>query len=374
MNGEKKERRSWKRGAGAVKLHHGAWYIRFTYGGKRKEERTNAKTEREARRILRNRLTDADRGDYLPEAAKTRVRELFEDMRRDYAINGKRETDLKKRWKHLEPVFGGDLAAGVTTARIRKYVVERSAEKAAPATVKLELAALRRMFQLGYEGEKVLRVPNFPTITVSNTRACFFEQDAFARMHAELPEYLRPLATVGYWLGWRKGELLALQWRQVDLDRGTVSLDAGTTKNDDARLAFLPAEAFQTLKKWRERTTELEHERGAIIRHVFHNDGRPLRSIDASWRSACKRAGVPGMLFHDLRRTAARNYVRSGNHESVVMKIGGWKTRSMFDRYNITNEEDLQQAALKVVSASRIGTVMGPITDLADRRKKRRAR
>lgn len=143
---------------------------------------------------------------------------------------------------------------------------------------------------------------------------------------------------------------MRLERRQLDLDAGTITLDPGTTKNGEGRVIYLPADALAALRTWDEKTRELERERGSIIRHVFHRHGRRITEFPYSvWHAACAAAKIPGTRKpHDFRRTAARSYRRSGVSEGVVMKILGHKTRSIFERYNIKNEDDLREAAQAV--------------------------
>jgi integrase len=267
---------------------------------------------------------------------------------RDYRINDRKSLpDAKARWNlHLKPFFQDYRAMDVSSALVARYVDSRLQDAAKPATVNRELAALKRMFRLGYYATPpiVRHLPAFPRLREDNTRKGFLEDAQYDKLAAECSKvglWLRALLEVGCAFGWRVSELLGLRVQQVNLQTRTIRLEPGTTKNSEGRTAVMPTLVYSLV-------AQCIHGKEPDDYIFTREDGKPVRDFRDSWAKTCKAAGVPGLLFHDLRRTAVRNMTRRGIPERVAMQISGHKTRSIFDRYRIVSERDLRDAAYRM--------------------------
>jgi integrase len=191
---------------------------------------------------------------------------------------------------------------------------------------------------------KVLAIPKFPRLKESAPRQGFLSDehhDKLARECAVEGVWLRAMYATACSFAWRKGEVVNLQVRQLDFPCRTIRLDVGATKNNDGRVVRMTNEVYELL-------SVCAANKGPEDYVFTRDDGQRDLDFRQAWKNACARAGRPGLLFHDLRRTGARNLRRLGVSEGVVMRIGGWKTRSTFDRYNIIDEADLADAASRL--------------------------
>jgi integrase len=183
-------------------------------------------------------------------------------------------------------------------------------------------------------------------------RQGFVEPATFARIASHLPSALDTVAQFAYTSGWRKNEVLTLAWTDVDRTRGLITLKIEHSKTKEPRTLPIPAGsalASLTEARWQARTITQPDGTTQLATLVFHRDGKPIhRDFRRAWRTARIAAGVPGLHFHDFRRSAVRNLTRSGVPETVAMKFTGHRSRAIFNRYNITDEADQRQALTAV--------------------------
>lgn len=339
------------------------WHIDAAVRGRRIRQSCETEDRDQALRILRQRLVDLDqRGPLALRSPKLMFDDFAKDFIRDYEVNRKRSLGkAKKSVEYLAEFFSGYRAVNISTQNVRTYIEKRQRAGLANGTINRELAALKRMFQLAAKAKLLSQdhVPDIPTLKEAPPRAGFFEPEQFKALMKYLRPEVRPIARFGYELGWRLREIITLEWRQVNLVDGSVRLDPGSTKNGEGRVAYCSAELLAVLRAQHAATRELEREKGIIIPWVFHRRGKQILRFLASWQTACEAAGVPGMFFHDLRRTAVRNMVRAGIPERVAMQISGHRTRSVFERYNIVSEADLKDAATKIAAHHQVAGTPG---------------
>ena len=370
------------RGLGRVYLRGSVWWIQYSFRGKVHRESSHSADGGDAVKLLRRRLGEMGLGRLVgQDAERTTFEYLAQMVIDDYRVNRRKsERRAQEVIARLRTFFGMSRALEITSDRITAYIRfrEEDPKPPQPATIKYELAVLKRMFTLAMRAGRLAQRPYIPSIEVRNTRTGFFEPSEFQKVLNRLSEEVKPVAEFAYLTGWRRGEILALEWRQVDLKAGTVRLDPGCTKNDEGRT--FPFRALPALAALLERqsaaTTALERESGQIIPWVFHRAGRRLEDFRTQWARACREAGVPERLFHDLRRTAVRNLERAGVPRSVAMKLTGHKTESVYRRYAIVSEADLAEGVSKlallhgrpaaVIPKRTTGTVLAQFSQLRD--------
>lgn len=328
------------------------WFVKYSQNGVPFRESTKETDIRKAQRYLDRRLQEISSGMFAGlKTERVSVSELFQDLLRDYKINGRKSLDdLESRWEeHLKKFFAHLKAVQVTTQLVARYIDKRQTEGAANATINRELAALKRAFNLGSRSTppKVLRVPYIPHLAENNVRTGFLENHQYEKLadiFGGVGLWMRAIFEVGYSYGWRISEVLNLRVKQVDLANSLIRLDTGTTKNKRGRVVKMTEIIFHLLQQCCAGKQADDY----VFTRFLNGRHKPVRDFRVVWKNGCTAAGVPDLLFHDLRRSGARNLVRAGVAPHHAAMITGHKTLSVFNRYDIIDERDIAEAVEKL--------------------------
>ncbi len=290
------------------------------------------------------------KGEFLtPAHQRLPIGSLLDELVSDYRVRGLKS--LGTVLSHLKPLraaFRTWRAVALKPKDLKAYIEKRRDKGKSNATINRELELLRRALRLAHDQGQLPIEIKVPMLEEKNTRTGFATRPQIETIIAVLPDWLQDFTRFGYITGMRKGEIASLRWEDVDREVGAVRLKAENAKTGEARTLMLVGDLAELMeRRWNARLYTRITGKVFVPDYVFHRTGQPIEDFRGPWERACAAAGVPGLLFHDLRRSAVRNMDRAGVSRHVAMAISGHKTESMYQRYNIVSEADLRAAAEK---------------------------
>jgi integrase len=222
-------------------------------------------------------------------------------------------------------------------------ISEKTNQPFSGATVNKTISLARRIYYLAMGHGLVSQNPFarrgvFP----EQPKGKYIPDKNFRKLHAELRDYLKPVALTAYLTGMRRGEILNLRWDQVNLFKGVIDLSEKHTKTREPRHIY-----FNSVPELKDVFVGAARKMAPDQKLVFTKpDGSPVPKwyIERLLNKACKKAGVGPFRFHDLRHTFNTNMSKAGVKDAVVMKLTGHKTLAMFLRYSHLDKEQGENA------------------------------
>jgi len=338
----------WNYGFGAIYLRKtkkgkDRWYIDFLDGLGRRQRHAvrDAQCRGEALIALQSRVAEVFNGKFnlQKKAGFMKFSVLAGIYLEDYAKANKKSWMCDKYCleAHLKPYFGNLGLSDISPLLVEKYRAERLRAGVQKSTTNRELALLKKMLNLAIDWNlatqnPVLKVRLFPE--KDNLKERVLAEEEEARLLGQCATYLRPIVVAALNTGMRKAEILNLKWHEVDLKQKTVLV----TKTKSGRNRLIPVnDALLEVLKALKAESKSEH--------VFTgSDGKHLMTIRRAFGNACRRGGISGLRFHDLRHTFGTRLIRKGVDIVTVQHLLGHYSVTVTQRYTHTDGGQTREA------------------------------
>ena len=342
------------------------WWMDFMFHGTRVRRSTETPDRKLAGAILAKVRTDIVEGKFFDKLEAQH--HTFGDMMEQYLAERSIVKAPKSRMrdssalKHLLPVFGEKLLAEVTPKNLVAYRNHRRTEGAATATINKELQLVRHAFNLAMREWEWCRTNPMHQVALEpahNKIDRWLTDDEEVRLFHAAPLWLQEIITFALNTGMRQGEILALQWQDVDFCRGTLVVMK--SKNREHRTIPLNNVVYDLLS--RKRTV------GKKAGPVFvTGQGNELKAryLIRTFTKVRDRAGLTDFRFHDLRHTFASRLVQRGIDLYRVQLLLGHKTGAMTQRYAHHCPDSLREGVRVLEKPLTIGTNLTQSAPLAE--------
>jgi integrase len=232
------------------------WIAFYAHGT---EYRTSAKTEkkRAAENLLSRSLGQVARGEFTgfpkPQVdTRLTLDDLLTLTLPDAEVKGLRDLyHMRFRAEHLKRFFGTSTPVEtLTETDVAKYVAHRRHVGKALSTINRELAVLRQSSHLAKKRRLLKEMPDIPRYTEHNIRQVFFDAETYEAVLTHLPPVLQDLVRFAYLTGWRRGQIIALEWK--DIQQGVIRLSGATVKSKDTQVLSLVGELAEVIDRRRQ--------------------------------------------------------------------------------------------------------------------------
>lgn len=322
----------------------GFWWLDFrTPDGKRVRRTTRTKDRKAAQEFHDRVKAQAWRVEQLGD----RPDYSFDDAALAYLKDCSGLRDYRSKVCHItywREKFGGQPLSSLTTGAImdalptHRVVQSGPARPMTPATKNRYLATINKMLSNAAKAGWIDAAPRTTKFKEPRLRESWLTQEQARRLIEVMGEgWMQDICIFALATGMRAGEILSLEWRQVDKARRLASVLAAKAKSGSSRPVPLNDDAMMVI----------ERRTGKHKEFVFARAEQESLEIDRRiWARALKAAGIPtGFRFHDLRHTWASWHTQAGTPTMVLQQLGGWKVLAMLNRYSHLSADHLASRA-----------------------------
>ena len=315
----------------SIKLRGDVYWMDVQINGVRIRESLKTNDKKQAQNLYDIRRAELWQGKVL----KARPKKTFKDACARWLVERGHKKSISEdqdKINYFMPKLGGKQLTEITRDDIEAALpqdVAGSTRNRYRALVRAMLRAAER------DWDWIERAPVLKAEAEAKRRVSFLSRDQAEVLIANLPEKYRMPVRFALLTGLRRSNVFGLTWEKVDLERGVAVVEADEAKAGHRIVVPLNKQARDLLASLPEPRT------GRVW-------GNLTRVWANTWESACKRSGVPGFRFHDLRHTWASWHAMAGTPLSVLQELGGWHSHEMVQRYAHLSPEHLAAAAERV--------------------------
>jgi integrase len=316
-------------GNGTIYKRGNSWCVGFTVNGRRVRE-TVGPSKRVAEKVLSLRMTQVLENRYFPPSRQlgrmpfNQFAEMYLERVVPLMKSIRTERNRVKRWvKDLGMRSIGQIAR----AEIESWRRDKMS-RCKPATINRDLSRLRHMLNVAVEWELLEESPmqGLKFLRESNARTRYLSVGECHRLiDSCIAPHIRAIVTVALHTGMRLGEILNLRWQDLDFSSGFILVR--DSKNGQARQVPMDSMISTVLRSWPRLSDQ-----DVVFTSVM--TGGRIVDIRAGFLNACRRAGITGLHFHDLRHTFASQFMMAGGDLYVLKEILGHKSLAMTTRYS----------------------------------------